>query len=205
MKKRKLTGDERDLWRKVTRDVAPMREPAPILAERDDIIEAAQSTQRSAPKTSAKRNTTPRPKSARQATGKSTPRQDPFSAGDPKMDRHARRERLPVEAVLDLHGHTQLTAEPTLQRFLSDARQRGLKLVLVITGKGPPEGLRAQMHNWMQGRDINPSKPGVLRERFQEWMRRDDFRQHVVRVAGAHQRHGGSGAFYVFLRARRER
>ena len=86
----------------------------------------------------------------------------------------------------------QVTARAALYGFLLEAAARGHRCVLVITGKGVrPDGFNS-------GR----LGAGILRRRFREWLNEDAFRQHVVRAAPAHPRHGGTGAFYVFLKAR---
>ena len=61
------------------------------------------------------------------------------------------------------------------------ASKRGHQCVLVITGKG-------------RGGE------GVLRAQLPRWLSQPDLRPLVSRLAPAHARHGGSGAFYVFLR-----
>jgi DNA-nicking Smr family endonuclease len=46
------------------------------------------------------------------------------------------RRILEPQAELDLHGLSGAEAEEALERFLRDARARGLKKVLIIHGKG---------------------------------------------------------------------
>ncbi|WP_395072899.1 Smr/MutS family protein [Hyphococcus sp.] len=119
----------------------------------------------------------------------------PFGAGDPRLERLAGRGRLPVDAVLDLHGHTQRTAHSALLRFVADAHAHGARCVLVITGKGAPslsEHASGQTHSGV-GR-------GVLRARFAEWLEDAALRRYISRASPAHQRHGGAGAFYIFLK-----
>lgn len=114
-----------------------------------------------------------------------------FQKGDPNLEKAARRGRREIDATFDLHGHTQATARNALLGFLAEARLRGYRCVLVITGKGPPSA--AQAHG-------APRQRGVLRDRMFDWMRDPDFRVHISRAAQAHQRHGGRGAFYLFLK-----
>jgi DNA-nicking Smr family endonuclease len=47
-----------------------------------------------------------------------------------------RRGQLSIEARLDLHGMILVEAETALGRFLKFAHGRGMRCVLVITGKG---------------------------------------------------------------------
>lgn len=183
MKKRNLTPEERSLWRRATRDVAPMKAPD-ILAEN--------ATRFLKQKPSSARSPVGIPAPKKSAGAKSLP--DPFRGGDPRADRDVRRGRTPIDAVIDLHGHTQVTARKTLLAFLINARLADKRCVLVITGKGAsPSPLS------------NPASigRGVLRARLGDWLKEEAFRELVVRASPAHQKHGGGGAFYVFLKRRR--
>jgi len=189
MKKRALTHEERDLWRRATRNVAPFSAAAKLApGPLRDMIKTA------APKKDLLRSgarVTPQPGFRVEPQGSRKPvftTPSAFESGDPKFDRHARRGRLRIEATLDLHGHTQLSARAVLSEFIARARQRGFRCVLVITGKGAKVSAGAR------------PGAGVLRARFHDWMREESFRQHIVRASPAHPRHGGGGAFYVFLK-----
>ena len=70
---------------------------------------------------------------------------------------------------------------------------RDLRLVLVITGKGRADDGRASV------RTATASCATACRT---GWPRRRSAGR-ILQVAPAHQRHGGAGAFYVYLRRRR--
>ncbi|MDN5787643.1 Smr/MutS family protein [Pseudorhodobacter sp.] len=103
------------------------------------------------------------------------------------------RGRLAPDARIDLHGMTLAEAHPELIRFLLNAHAAGLRLVLVITGKGKP------------GQNIGhfPQRSGVLRQQVPHWLRQPPLGPAILQVTEAHLRHGGSGAFYVYLRRSR--
>jgi DNA-nicking Smr family endonuclease len=119
--------------------------------------------------------------------------------GDPhvQMDRKAfqrmRRGKLMPEARIDLHGMTLDRAHPVLIRFISDAHARGLRLVLVITGKGKDRDTGGPI----------PQRRGVLRHQVPDWLRMPPIGGHVLQVTAASRTHGGEGAWYVYLRRRR--
>jgi DNA-nicking Smr family endonuclease len=96
-------------------------------------------------------------------------------------EKRVRRGKLEIGASIDLHGHTQDSARVALIRFLRAAHKRGDRAVIVITGAG------------RRG-------PGVLKQRFPEWIAEPDVRAIVSGFAPAHRTHGGAGAFYVFLK-----
>lgn len=98
-------------------------------------------------------------------------------------ERAVRRGKAPVSASFDLHGHTRESAFRVLPAFLERERARGGQCVIVITGKGK-------------------SGEGVLRRAFVDWLERPEARALISGYAPAHARHGGNGAWYVFLRRR---
>jgi len=179
--KRLLTPQEHALWRRSLRGVRPLKSShAPLAPETAGVAKAERSGE--APTVSN------RASSRRLPVKRGEARADPFCAGDPKLERRVRRGRAPIEARLDLHGFRQGPARAALLRFLTEARAKGRRCVLVVTGKG--------------GRYAStPGSNGVLRTRLRGWLSEDAFRQHVARASQAHPRHGGEGAFYVFVKA----
>lgn len=101
-----------------------------------------------------------------------------------------KKGRLNPEARIDLHGLTIAQAHPALTRFILESVSDGLRLVLVITGKG-----KSRPDN-----DPIPQRHGVLRHQVPHWLHTPPLRAHVLQVTEAHLRHGGQGAYYVYLR-----
>jgi DNA-nicking Smr family endonuclease len=108
---------------------------------------------------------------------------------DRDIDRALGRGRRAPQASLDLHGMTLAAAERAVTRFLAEASAGGLRIVLIVTGKG----WRLEGGRVMGGR---------IRAEFPAWLERADIRALVAGVKTAHARHGGEGAFYVLLRRR---
>jgi DNA-nicking Smr family endonuclease len=105
--------------------------------------------------------------------------EDPRPLADRGGERRVRRGRLDIDARLDLHGFTQDRARAALLSHVARQRAQGARVLLAITGKS-----------------------GVLRLRLPEWMAGSDFRAHLAGYAQAHIRHGGEGAWYLFLKRR---
>lgn len=113
-----------------------------------------------------------------------TPRAKPYSAPQNRQNERAvRRGRPPVSASFDLHGHTRDSAFHVLPAFLAREQSKGTQCVIVITGKGK-------------------TGEGVLKRAFLNWLDLPEARALVSGFAPAHPRHGGGGAWYVFLRRR---
>ena len=168
--RRRPSDGELDLWARATMDVRPRRHAQRI----------------SRPLPAAPRR---RVRTVATEPGDSDRRQDPGPAVqsmDEKLRRKIRRGRAGIEAKLDLHGHYQAEAYRALSHFIASSRQRGRRLVLVITGKGAPGG-----------------EGGVLRRMVPQWLAAPPLNQDVISISQADLRHGGEGALYVRLRADR--
>ncbi|PIW26040.1 MAG: hypothetical protein COW30_17095 [Rhodospirillales bacterium CG15_BIG_FIL_POST_REV_8_21_14_020_66_15] len=176
------------LWARVTRDVKP-------LAVRADRIDPP------VPPPAPEKPTPVKPKSRRRAAAPSPPPAPapPAAARDlshgaaPGLDRRTqtnmRRGRLAVEARLDLHGMTQAEAHGELIAFLTRAYGRGLRCVLVITGKGT--------------RDTG--EVGVLRRAVPGWLNAPPLKDLIHAFDHAARAHGGEGALYILLKRNKAR
>ncbi len=111
---------------------------------------------------------------------------------DAKTHGKMTRGKILPEARLDLHGMTLAEAHPELIRFVLNSQSAGLRLVLIITGKGK------------RGHDVGPipQRIGALRHQVPQWLRLAPLGPAVLQVTEAHLKHGGSGAYYVYLRRR---
>ena len=106
------------------------------------------------------------------------------------MHQQMTRGKLVPESRIDLHGMTLGEAHPELVRFVLSAHGAGKRLVLVITGKGKERDDEGPI----------PRRVGVLRHQLPHWLSQAPLRGIVLQVTPAHYRHGGGGAFYVYLR-----
>lgn len=114
-----------------------------------------------------------------------------------QMDRKAfgkmKRGKLSVDGKIDLHGMTLAQAHPALIGFILNAHKQGKRLVLVVTGKGKPES----------GTGPIPERRGILRHQTPHWLLSPPLGTIVMQVTPAHLKHGGEGAYYVYLRRSR--
>ncbi|MBA3326220.1 MAG: Smr/MutS family protein [Rhodobacteraceae bacterium] len=197
MPRRRLSPEEAELWRKVAASASPLRVEPPAslpLSLREAPAVEATPAARPSPTVLAPA----RPASPGRVTFELAP--DPHAAlarAHPHMDRRRfdklRRGRLEPEARLDLHGMTSERAHGALVAFIRAAHATGLRLVLVITGKGRPGEPDA----------LAPQRHGVLRHSLPHWLAAPPLASKVLQVAPAHVRHGGGGAYYVYLRRQR--
>ncbi len=119
---------------------------------------------------------------------------EPNAGMDRRTEERLRKGLLPIEARVDLHGHTREEARGILQYFVQGAYQKGQRCLLVITGKGSSDrGLR----------DPLSSGDGVLKQNVPLWLHEPPLSPLVLRVFPARPKDGGSGALYVYLRKAR--
>lgn len=112
-----------------------------------------------------------------------------------------KRGKVIPEAVLDLHGLTQAQAHARLNSFMRSSAELGRRCVLVVTGKGAPRINKDEAEKGF----VMParSKSGILRVMVPRWLGEGDGQVLVAGTQTAHQRHGGDGALYVYLRRRK--
>ena len=130
------------------------------------------------------------------ATTPAAPEKDapPLAPLGRKLKKRVARGREPIEARLDLHGFTQTQAHAALLRFLHRAQSDGVRIALVVTGKGAakePTGTTARLRRAFSS------------GRCRLWLSLPEFRSLVVGFEDAHLGHGGQGALYVRLRRAR--
>ena len=196
-RRRSLNPEEEELWQAVTRSARPLHQPGTIFLRK--IPQEADPRARPGvvvappPVPSFRVGEKARVSRAHDlAPSLSESLQSAPLNMDAKAFARMTRGKLAPEARIDLHGMTLAEAHPELIRFILDAQSSGMRLVLVITGKG------------RRGTDHGPipQRTGALRHQVPQWLRLPPLGQAVLQVAEAHLKHGGSGACYVYLRRR---
>ncbi|MEN3151010.1 Smr/MutS family protein [Neorhizobium sp. IRAMC:178] len=181
---RKLDPEERILWGRVAKSARALpgrmkeilefeeAEAAKIAAE-ETAVEAAKP--KPAPRQESYAVELPAPAPPRRPVGSHQPLEKP-------VKKKLAKGRLPIDARLDLHGLFQGEAHDLLLDFLLRAHERGLRHVLVITGKGSSMG-----------------SEGALRRAVPLWFSKAEFRFLISSYEWAARHHGGEGAMYVRL------
>ncbi|MCF3974388.1 Smr/MutS family protein [Paracoccus salsus] len=196
-RRRGLTPEERELWARVARSAKP-------LAPRTDPVRAPDASVRSQVRQADPPPELPISKViSRFRLGQAAPQRGSGHGAMPgpaerlgsaplRMDHKTHKRmssgKLRPEARLDLHGLTLAAAHPELIRFILACHAGGKRLVLVITGKGRGD------HGPL------PTRPGALRHQVPHWLHGPPLSALVQQVTPAHYRHGGEGAYYVYLR-----
>jgi DNA-nicking Smr family endonuclease len=205
---RQVTEDEADLWRQLTHSVGKVKTKPRVTAHgAEPAAPASASTAPGAPgRLSAAQS---RVRTARAAPAAPPPPKPPVPT---ELDRRTVRQvaagKVPIDAVLDLHGLHQAAAYARLRAFLVSSQANGHRMVLVITGKGGGVGplapdLASYRRGGGEGSDPDAVPRGVLRRSLPQWLEEPELRAVVLSYAAAGVRHGGVGALYVRLRKAR--
>lgn len=114
----------------------------------------------------------------RKTTWIDDPLAEPYLPKRQDVNTLSRRQtrNIQFEITLDLHGLTEVQAEEKLKSFIYQCLGKNIRTALVITGKGG-NIVRLCVESWLL------SHPEVIAS-FQP----------------AQQKHGGQGAFYVFIK-----
>ncbi|AXO68463.1 Endonuclease MutS2 [Rhizobium rhizogenes] len=181
---RKLGKEERILWGKVARTARPISGRLEDLLAFDEIEETA--AEPVVPQTG--QSAFPRMLVEAAGAPAMTPDKKPkiHQPLEKPVKRKLTRGRLPLEGRIDLHGMFQSEAHAVLLDFLLRAHERGLRHVLVITGKGRSIG-----------------SDGALKRAVPMWFSKPEYRHLISSYEDASANHGGDGALYVRLSRRR--
>ncbi len=96
--------------------------------------------------------------------------------------RKLKRGQYSIEAELDLHGLTRDEAQQQLNEFILEVRERGMRCVRIIHGKG-----------------YGSSNHGpVIKPLVNQWLRK---RNEILAVCSARPVDGGTGAVYVLIKS----
>ncbi|MBU4531772.1 MAG: Smr/MutS family protein [Hoeflea sp.] len=174
--KSKLSHEDRIIWARVARTVEAF--PGKEVEVEDWFAVEIPPEPAAAPENKAKH-----PPSILSVNPPTKPRAHPI---EKPVIRKLARGRLPIDGRIDLHGLTQSEAHNLLFGFLAGAHERGLRHVLVITGKGSSRG-----------------SEGVLKRIVPDWLGKPEFRFLISGYEDAARSHGGEGALYIRLRRER--
>lgn len=193
MTRRRLREEELALWQTVVRNAEPLHS--------DSLPDAQKDSPATKTKTTHKTPGEPVPQFEIGSRSKNNTSHDiAFSITDQvsnvpvsmdfKTYKKMRRGKMKPEGRIDLHGMTVARARPALASFILSSQAQGKRLVLVITGKG----------RLREDDGPIPSRIGVLRHEVPHWLSLPPLQSCVQQITPASRNHGGTGAYYVYLR-----
>ena len=192
MPRRKLKSDEVELWQQIAKSATPLKLPKNVntVAKPQSKIAEVKNDQFQLNRFEIGEKATQKSVQNDLKPSISTALDSAPVQMDYKSFKKMKRGKSTPEATFDLHGMTVAQAHSALIHFLMTSYTRNMRLVLVITGKG----------KFQKDTGPIPRQVGVLRHQVPQWLRMPPLRDKVLQVTEAHGKHGGSGAYYVYLR-----
>ena len=194
-KRRELSPEDREIWGRVVQTARPLKSELPsvllpeVTPEPGPVLKKAPERARAVLR--------PNPSGPPPGHDLAHPLSEALARVPVQMDKRQfqrlSRGKLDPEARIDLHGMTLAQAHGALNGFILRAHAAGLRLVLVITGKGKTVADDGPI----------PRRQGALKHDVPQWLRMAPLGPVVLEIREAHIRHGGAGAYYVYLRRTR--
>ena len=121
-----------------------------------------------------------------------------YDLHDIDIKKNIKNGSLVIDKKIDFHGKTLLEAEEEFSTTIINCYRGGLRCLLFITGKGVYKSLKNNENN----------KPklyhGVIRAALINWVKSKKFSKYILSYNIASIAHGGDGAFYVYLRKKKD-
>ena len=102
--------------------------------------------------------------------------------------RRIKNGKITIEGTLDLHGFSLREAEDRLKLFVGDSLRLDKRFLLIITGKG--SNSKPNIHG----------KTQTIKSEIKNWLSDSFYYDKVQYISKALDRHGGEGAYYLFLK-----
>ena len=180
--------EDKEIWERYTADMKPSK--APQEENFEALLDEVQAEHEG--EKSEESEKTVSPKSASIQNKKDGTQKQSFEL-DRKTEEKLRKGQMRIEGKIDLHGMRQGEAFEALNIFIEKALHEGRRCLLVITGKGKTG---STSEDW-----LSPAR-GILKTRVPEWLRSGPHQNAILKVVEAAPKHGGSGAYYIYLRRR---
>lgn len=185
--RRKPGVDDAALWKAVTKDVKPIKRKPAARARSEPAAETAKQKPKKPGAMAPER-----PVAAKPGTPPMPPRRELTHGRAADIDKRSlerlRRGQMPIEAEIDLHGHTLEAAHRVLNAFIANHAAAGRRCLRVITGKG----------SFREG-------GGALKTAVPRWLNEQPLQDSILAFTHARRDDGGEGALYVLLRRKRPR
>ena len=100
-----------------------------------------------------------------------------------KIKKQIKNNRLNFDAIIDLHGKTEIQAYELIKNFIKDCYFNNFKNIIIVTGKGP-------------------NNKGKLKLKTPLWLKTEVLSKYLVGFETMPHNKGGEGALFVRLKNR---
>ena len=100
---------------------------------------------------------------------------------DSKIKKQIKSNKLNFDAIIDLHGKTEVQAYVSIKNFIKDCYLNNFKSIMIVTGKGS-------------------NSKGKLKLKTPLWLKSEDLSKYIVGFETMPSNKGGEGALFVQLK-----
>ena len=113
------------------------------------------------------------------------------------IKKNIKRGVFKINKKIDFHGKNLLSSEEKFISTIQDCYNNGTRCLLFVTGKGLFKSKKTENNH--QPKLYN----SVIRSAFLNWVKSNKYSKYILSFEKASIEHGGDGAFYVYLRKRK--
>ena len=119
-----------------------------------------------------------------------------FNFENTPLNRRLKKGKIPIDKKIDFHGTPLFEAEILFSETIISCYENNFRCLLFITGKGILK---------KNNEDLGQVKLyyGKIRNGFLSWVKKDELQKYILAVEQANMGHGADGAFFVYLRKKK--
>ena len=120
-----------------------------------------------------------------------------FDLENINIKKNIKKKLFRIDKKIDFHGKNILESEQLFYEIINECYNSGKRCLLFVTGKG--------LYSAKKNDEGEPPKLyyGVIRGEFINWVTSSKFATQILSYEKASIEHGGDGAFYVYLRKKK--
>ena len=104
---------------------------------------------------------------------------------DNRTKKQLNNSKLTINAIIDLHGKTEIQAHEQIKNFVKSSYLNEFKNIMIITGKGS-------------------NCQGKLKLKTPQWLKSEELSKFVIGFEAMPRNKGGDGAFFVKLKNKKK-
>jgi len=126
-----------------------------------------------------------------------TKKNSEYSLEKVDLKKNIKKGLFNIDRKIDFHGKSLLESETQFINTILECYNSGDRCLLFVTGKG--------LFKLKDAEETDKPKlyHGVIRSSFVRWAKSDKFSKYILSFEQASIEHGGDGAFYVYLRKKK--
>ena len=114
----------------------------------------------------------------------------------PNKDNNLKKNKIKKTKSIDLHGYSLDEANEAISNFIKQSYIEGFNKLIIVTGKG--------LHSENEKDPYVSKDLSILKYSVPEFIKgNQDLMKKIIEIRNADIEDGGSGAFYVYLRKKK--